>query len=64
MKASVYLHVSFFDFSILHVLPQVVADGSQGGVNLHTEVTPESYGSFIFRHLLLTESAQNDSFAF
>ena len=49
---SIYLDMSLFDLSILDVLPQVVADGSEGGVHLYTEVTPESYGSFIFSAFL------------
>lgn len=38
----------FFDLSILDVLPQVVADGSKGGVHLYAEVTPKAYGGFIY----------------
>lgn len=45
--------MSLFDLSILDVLPQVVADGSECGVHLYAEVTPESYGSFIYRAFLL-----------
>ena len=44
-----------FDLSILDVLPKVVADGSEGGVHLYAEVTPESYGSFVVRVFLFTE---------
>lgn len=56
--------MSFFDFSILNVLPQVVADGAEGGVNLDTEVTPESDWSFIFRHFLYMGSAKSYSIVF
>lgn len=52
---SVYLDMSLFDLSILDMLPKVVTDGSEGGVHLYTEVTPESYGSFIYRAFLLTK---------
>ena len=44
--------MSLFDLSILDVLPKVVADGSEGGVHLYAEVTPESYGGFIYRTFL------------
>lgn len=47
--------MSLFDLSILDMLPKVVADGSEGGVHLHTEVTSESYRGFIHRVLLLRE---------
>ena len=48
-----------FHLPILDVLPQVVADGSQGGVHLHTEVTPEAYGCFVHRALLLKTNESN-----
>lgn len=60
----VYLHVPFLDLSVLDVLPQVVADGAEGGVNLDTEVAPESYRSFILRHFLYAGSAQSYSTVF
>lgn len=47
--------MSFLDLSILDVLPKVVADGSDGGVHLYAEVTPESYRSFIYKAFLFTE---------
>lgn len=47
--------MSFFDLSILDMLPKVVADGSEGGVHLYTEVAPESYWSFIYRAILFTK---------
>lgn len=47
--------MSLFDLSILYMLPKVVADGSKGGVHFDAEVTPESYGSFIYRAFLFTE---------
>lgn len=53
---SIYLDVSLFDLSILDMLPKVVADGSEGGMHLSAEVTPESYGSFIYRAFLLTDT--------
>lgn len=52
---SIHLNVSFFDLPVLNMLPQVVADGSEGGVDLYAEVTPVSNGSFVCRAFLITE---------
>jgi hypothetical protein len=51
--------MSLFHLPILDVLPQVVADGSQGWVHLHTEVTPKAYGCFVNRALLLKRNVSN-----
>lgn len=50
--------MSLFDFSILDMLPKVVADGSEGGVNLYTEVAPKSNGCFIYRTFLFRKEKQ------
>lgn len=42
-----HLDVTLFGFSILDVLPKMVADCSESLVYLHAEVTSESYGGFI-----------------
>lgn len=42
-----YLHVSLLGLPILHMLSQVVADGPEGGVDLHAEVAPVANGSLI-----------------
>lgn len=44
---SIYLDVTFLDLSILDVLPEVVADGSEGGMHFYAEIASESNGSFI-----------------
>ena len=54
-----YLNMSLFHLPVLDVFPQVVADGSQGGVHLHTEVTPEAYWCFVNRGLLLNRNASS-----
>lgn len=46
--------MAFLDLSILNVLPEVVADGSEGGMHLYAEITSESYGSFILGTFLFT----------
>ena len=51
--------MSLFHLPVLDVFPQVVADGSQGGVHLHTEVTPEAYWCFVNRGLLLNRNASS-----
>lgn len=43
----IYLDVTFLDLSILDVLPEVVADGSEGGMHLYAEITSESNGGFV-----------------
>lgn len=48
----VYLDMSLFGLPILHVLPKVVADGSEGGMHLHTKVAPVPYRSFIYKAFL------------
>lgn len=55
----IYLDMSLFDLPILDVLPKVVADGSEGGVHLDAEVTPESYGSFIYRAFLFRDKKKS-----
>ncbi len=42
-----YLHMSLLGLPVLNMLSQVVADGSEGGVDLHTEVAPVADGSLI-----------------
>lgn len=44
---SIYLDVTIFHLTILDVLPEVVADGSKGGMHLYAEITSESNRSFI-----------------
>lgn len=43
----IYLDVTFLDLSVLDVLPEVVADGSEGGMHFYAEITSESNGSFV-----------------
>ena len=54
-----YLNMSLFHFPVLDVLSKMVADGSQGWVHLHTEVTSEAYGCVVYRALLLQRHLSN-----
>lgn len=47
-----YLDVTLFDLSVLDMLPQVIADGSDGRVHLNAKVTTEAYRSFVCRVFL------------
>ena len=42
-----HLQLALFGLAVLHMFPQVVADGSEGGVDLHTEITPVAYWGLI-----------------
>lgn len=44
--------MTFFDLSILDVLPEVVADGSECGMHLYAEIASESDGSFVYSAFL------------
>lgn len=39
--------MALFDLPVLDVFPQVVTDGSESRVDLHTEVTPVADWSFV-----------------
>lgn len=41
--------MSFLGLPVLNMLSQVVADGPEGGVDLHAEVAPVADGSLIGR---------------
>lgn len=41
-----------FGFSILNVLPKVVADGSEGGMHFYAKIAPESYWRFMYKAFL------------
>lgn len=43
----IYLDVTFFDLSVLDMLPEVIANGSECGMHLYAEITSESNGSFV-----------------
>lgn len=42
-----YLDMALLDLPVLDVFPQVVTDGSESGVDLHTEVTPVANRCFV-----------------
>ncbi len=42
-----YLHMPLLGLPVPNMLSQVVADGPEGGVDLHAEVTPVANGSLI-----------------
>lgn len=50
----IYLDMTFFDLSVLNMLPKMVADGSEGWMHLYAEITSESYGCFIDWAFLFT----------
>lgn len=49
-----YLDMPLFGFSILNMLPKVVADGSEGGMHFYAKIAPESYWCFMCKAFLLT----------
>lgn len=54
--------MTFLDFSVLYVFPQVVTDGSEGGMDLHTEVTPVANRSLLTCVIHLQEHRETASF--
>lgn len=55
----IYLDMTFLDLSILDVLPEVVADGSECGMHLYAEIASESNGSFVLRTFLFILEKKN-----
>lgn len=50
--------MTILDLSILDVLSEVVADGSEGWMHFYAEITPESNGSFVDRTFLFIWETQ------
>lgn len=47
VNVSSYLHMTFLHLSVLDMFPQMVTDGSEGGMDLYTEVTPVANRSLL-----------------